>query len=201
MFHLQINSKTCVLILLINLWQRKRPGEKIEWDEAGCHRTFGHVLSLFITSYLSVCACRHVSANDLGTKKGVRTSTKQWVCGHIHVCVCVTCVKVHTLCVLGVCVNILCVCSLTASMCVCHVRLWTSVRLSAKMSHVCLGASVCACRDIAILVCQALLWAVMTSLLIACRNERRTADIAPLSPFLTLFLLPYIYIFRHADNT
>lgn len=98
--------------------------------------------------------------------------------------------------------NILCVCSLTASMCVCHVRLWTSIRPSAKMSHVCcLGASVCACRDIAILVCQALLWAVMTSLLVACRNKRRTADITPLSPFLTLFLLPYIYFFRHADNT
>lgn len=102
----------------------------------------------------------------------------------------------------GVCVNILCVCSLTASMCV-YVRL--DVRPSAKLSHVCLGASVCACvcvcRDIAILVCQALLWAVMTSLLVTCRNERRTADITPLSPFLTLFLLPYIYIFRHADNT
>lgn len=85
------------------------------------------------------------------------------------------------------------------------IRKTVDVRPSAKLSHVCLGASVCvcvcACRDIAILVCQALLWAVMTSLLVTCRNERRTADITPLSLFLTLFLLPYIYIFRHADNT
>lgn len=106
-----------------------------------------------------------------------------------------TCMKVCILYVVGVRVNILRVWSLTVSM-------WTSVRLP-KLSHVCLGASVCvcACRDIAILVCQALLWAVMTSLLVTCRNERRTADITSLSPFLTLFLLPYIYISRHADNT
>lgn len=103
-----------------------------------------------------------------------------------------TCAKVCILYVVGVCVNILCVWSLTASM-------WTSVLLP-KLSHVCLGASACARGDIAILVCQALLWAVMTSLLVTCRNERRTADITPLSPFLTLFLLPYIYISRHADN-
>jgi len=125
--------------------KKTRRENRMRWDEAGCHRTFGHVLSLFITSYLSVCACRHVSANDLGTKKGVRTSTKQWVCGHIHVCICVTCVKVHTLCVVGVCVNILCVCSLTASMCVCHVRLWTSVRPSVCQNESCVSRCKCVC--------------------------------------------------------